>query len=128
MQFFQKNAPKDREQCSLTFPKGGARAPSAPPGNVHSWSCQYANESQANLYKLSPNYRSAYQSAVEDKSKGSGLALYVRHEFNFKNDNKLSTCGDDLEAGVPKPGVILGYIPPIIQNFANFRSKTTSKR
>ena len=32
LQFFQKSAPKGREQCSLTFPKGEARAPSAPPG------------------------------------------------------------------------------------------------
>ena len=56
------------------------------------------NESQANLYKLSPNYRSTYQSAVEDKIKGSGLAMYVRDEFNFKNDDELSTCGGDLEA------------------------------
>ena len=56
------------------------------------------DESQANIYKLSPNYRSAYQSAVEDKNKGSGLALYIRDEFNFRHNNELSTCGDDLEA------------------------------
>ena len=56
------------------------------------------NESQCFLYGLSPNYRAVYQSAVEDKSKGSGLALYVRNEFNFKHNNELSTCSDDLEA------------------------------
>ena len=84
------------------------------------------NENQANLYKLSPNYRSTYQSAVEDKSKGSGLAIYVRDEFNFKNDDELSTCGGDLEAlfititNLSKPisvGVV--YRPPSgnVENF-----------
>lgn len=77
------------------------------------------DESQSNLYKLNQNYRSVYQSAIEDKSKGSGLALYVRDEFNFRHNNEHSTCGDDLEAlfititNVSKPitvGVV--YRPP----------------
>ena len=87
------------------------------------------DESQSNLYKLSPNYRSTYQSAVEDKNKGSGLALYVRDEFNFKHNNELSTCGEDLEAlfititNLSKPisvGVV--YRPPS-GNIGNFLEK-----
>ena len=56
------------------------------------------DESQSSIYKLSPNYRQVYQSAVEDKSKGSGLALYIRNELNFKQNYELSTCSDDFEA------------------------------
>ena len=94
------------------------------------------DESQSSLYKLNPNYRTVYQSAIEDKSKGSGLALYIRDEFNFRQNYELSICSDDFEAlfitisNVTKPisvGVVYrppsGNVDKFLEKFENLLEK-----
>ena len=51
-----------------------------------------------NLYKLSGDYSSEYSSKIEGKSKGSGLALYVKNNYNFSVIEELTSCNDNIES------------------------------
>ena len=50
------------------------------------------------LYNINDNYTSVYSSKIEDKSKGSGLGLYVRNDLNFSEINKFSICNENIES------------------------------
>ena len=49
-----------------------------------------------NLYHI-PGYNSFYQSTVDGKSKGTGVALYVHENFNASIIEELSFCNEDIE-------------------------------
>ena len=51
-----------------------------------------------NLYKLGGDYSSEYSSKIEGKSKGSGLALYVKNNYNFSVIEELTSCNDNIES------------------------------
>ena len=50
------------------------------------------------LYKLSADYSSEYLSKIEDKSKGSGLALYIKNDYNFIAIEEFSSCNPNIES------------------------------
>ena len=43
-------------------------------------------------------YTSVYPSKYEDKSKGSGLGLYVRNDLNFNEMNEFTICNENIES------------------------------
>ena len=49
------------------------------------------------LYNLS-NYTSEFSSKIEEKSKGSGIALYVKNDFNFSVVEEFSFCNTNIES------------------------------
>ena len=55
-------------------------------------------KSNKDLYKINDNYTSVYSSKIEDKSKGSGLGLYVRNDINFSEMNEFTICNEDIES------------------------------
>ena len=55
-------------------------------------------KSNKDLYKINDNYTSVYSSKIEDKSKGSGLGLYVRNDLNFSEMNEFSICNENIES------------------------------
>ena len=71
------------------------------------------------LYCLSEDYDSVYQSKIEGKKKGSGLGLYINRKYNFTLNDSLSLCNQNIEAlfvnitGMEKP-IVIGalYRPP----------------
>ena len=81
-----------------------------------------------NLYQI-PNYHNFYQSTIEGKEKGTGVALYVNKIFNASIVESLSYCNPDIESifveisqsSTPKTltiGVI--YRPPPVGTLPNF--------
>jgi len=50
------------------------------------------------LYCLSEDYDSVYQSKIEGKKKGSGLGLYINKKYNFTLNDSLSLCNQNIEA------------------------------
>ena len=50
-----------------------------------------------NLYHI-PGYNSFYQTIIEGKSKGTGVALYVNEKFNGEVMDELGVCSEDIEA------------------------------
>ncbi len=52
---------------------------------------------QKNLYHI-PNYTSFYQTTIEDKTKGTGVALYVNNSFNAEILEEFSYCTIDFES------------------------------
>ena len=56
------------------------------------------DSSEKDLYCLSEDYVSVYQSKIENKKKGSGLGLYINKKFNFTANDSLSLCNQDIEA------------------------------
>ena len=75
--------------------------------------------SNKDLYSLGDDYSSVYQSKIEGKSKGSGLALYIKNCYNFTINKSLSLCSQDIESlfinimGLDKPTVVgVVYRPP----------------
>ena len=49
------------------------------------------------LYKI-PGYQSEYNGKIDGKSKGSGVALYIRDNLIYTVIDKLSTCTQNLES------------------------------
>ena len=77
------------------------------------------NSSEKDLYCLSEDYTSVYQSKIENKKKGSGLGMYIHNSLNFTLNDSLSLCDQDIEAlfvnitGMDKPTVVgVVYRPP----------------
>ena len=56
------------------------------------------NEINKDSYKISDEYSSEYQSKIEGKSKGSGLALYVRNNYNFTVTQEFNYCNANIES------------------------------
>ena len=50
-----------------------------------------------NLYQI-PNYDGFYQSIMDDKEKGTGVALYVNKNFNAEIIENLGYCNEHLES------------------------------
>ena len=50
-----------------------------------------------NLYQI-PNYNNFYQSTIEGKEKGTGVALYIHKIFNATVIESLSHCNPDIES------------------------------
>ena len=50
-----------------------------------------------NLYQI-PNYNNFYQSTLEGKEKGTGVALYVNKIFNACVIENVSFCNEDIES------------------------------
>ena len=50
-----------------------------------------------NLYQI-PNYNNFYQSTLEGKDKGTGVALYVNKIFNACIVENVSLCNEDIES------------------------------
>jgi hypothetical protein len=48
-----------------------------------------------NLYQI-PNYNSFYQSTIEGKEKGTGVALYVNKIYNACIKENVSYCNPDI--------------------------------
>ena len=76
------------------------------------------DEPLKDLYKI-PNYESFYQSTLQGKAKGTGVALYVKNDLTATVIEKVGFCTSDIESifvqinNTPKPltiGVI--YRPP----------------
>jgi len=74
---------------------------------------------EKDLYCLSGDYASVYQSKIKNKNKGSGVAMYILKNINFTVNDSMSVCDENIEAlfinitGMDKPttvGVI--YRPP----------------
>ena len=74
---------------------------------------------EKDLYCLSDEYASVYQSKIKNKNKGSGVAMYILKNINFTVNDSMSVCDQNIEAlfinitGMDKPttvGVI--YRPP----------------
>ena len=55
------------------------------------------DECNKDLYKLSNEYTPVYSSKIENKVKGSGVALYVKNDFSFNIWNELSSCNKKIE-------------------------------
>ena len=55
------------------------------------------DECNKDLYKLSNEYTPVYSSKIENKVKGSGVALYVKNGFSFNILNELSSCDKNIE-------------------------------
>ena len=53
--------------------------------------------SNKDLFRLN-GYQSVYQSKIEGKSKGSGLAIYARNSFLYTTDDNLNSCSKNLES------------------------------
>ena len=77
------------------------------------------NCSEKDLFCLSEEYTSVYQSKIENKKKGSGLGLYINKKFNFTLNDSLSSCDQDIESlfinitSLEKPTVVgVVYRPP----------------
>lgn len=49
------------------------------------------------LYQISDDYTSVYQSTSTDKQKGSGVGLYIHKKFNFSTLDSLSICNENIE-------------------------------
>ena len=49
------------------------------------------------LYKISDEYTSVYQSKLANKKKGTGVGLYINNKFTFEVLEELSICDSDLE-------------------------------
>ena len=56
------------------------------------------NCSDKNLFSISDEYDSVYQSKMEDKNKGSGVGLYVHKKYKFAVNETLSMCTEDIES------------------------------
>ena len=54
-------------------------------------------ECNKDLYKLSNEYTPVYSSKIENKVKGSGVALYVKNDFSYNILNELSSCNKNIE-------------------------------
>ena len=39
-----------------------------------------------------------YSSKIDNKSKGSGLGVYVRHDLNFDEINEFTICNENIES------------------------------
>ena len=77
------------------------------------------DSSEKDLYCLSEDYVSVYQSKIENKKKGSGLGLYINKKFNFTMNDSLSLCNQNIEAlfvnisGIERTTVVgVLYRPP----------------
>ena len=75
--------------------------------------------SEKDLFCLGDDYTSVYQSKIENKCKGSGLALYIRNGHNFTIHESLNHCTPDIETlfvnitGLERPTVVgVVYRPP----------------
>ena len=56
-------------------------------------------ESDKDQYKLSNEYTPVYSSKINNKSKGSGVALYIRNNFSFTILQEFSNRGMDTMMG-----------------------------
>ena len=54
-------------------------------------------ESDKDQYKLSNEYTPVYSSKINNKSKGSGVALYIRNNFSFTILQEFSNCNTNIE-------------------------------
>ena len=54
------------------------------------------DSSHKNLYQIE-GYDSCYQSKIVDKSKGSGLGLYIKDTYTFDTISESSACSPDIE-------------------------------
>ena len=55
------------------------------------------DETNKNLYNL-PSFQSEYQSKIPGKSKGSGLAIYVKENFLYTRKEEFCQCTPNLES------------------------------
>ena len=55
------------------------------------------NEESKGLYNI-PGYESEYNSKITNKSKGSGLGIYIDNEFQFNRIEKFCRCTENLES------------------------------
>ena len=55
------------------------------------------DESNKDIYKLSDDYTPAYSSKMKHKSKGTGVALYIKNDFSFNTMYEFSNCTKDIE-------------------------------
>ena len=55
------------------------------------------NEESKGLYNI-PGYESEYNSKITNKSKGSGLGIYIDNEFQFNRIEKICRCTENLES------------------------------
>ena len=49
------------------------------------------------LYEITSNYTSVYQSRLRNKKKGSGIGLYIHNKFNFTVISEFTNCTQDIE-------------------------------
>ena len=56
------------------------------------------DETNKGIYKLSDEYTPVYSSKIDNKAKGSGLALYIKNDFTFTILNELSNCNENIES------------------------------
>ena len=54
------------------------------------------DSSHKNMYHIE-GYDSCYQSKIADKSKGSGLGLYIKDAYTFDTISESSVCSPDIE-------------------------------
>ena len=55
------------------------------------------NEESKGLYNI-PGYESEYNSKITNKSKGSGLGIYIDNEFQFNRIKNFCRCTENLES------------------------------
>ena len=55
------------------------------------------NEESKGLYNI-PGYESEYNSKITNKSKGSGLGIYIDNEFQFNRIENFCRCTENLES------------------------------
>ena len=48
------------------------------------------------IYQISDDYTSVYQSNIKDKNKGSGIGLYINNKYNFSTLARFSICNYDI--------------------------------
>ena len=55
------------------------------------------NSEHKELYQISNKYSSIYQSGLENKTKGSGLGLYINRKHNYTVLKNFSVCNEHIE-------------------------------
>ena len=49
------------------------------------------------IYRITDEYTSVYQSSSFNKHKGSGVGMYIHNKYNFTTLHNLSICNDNIE-------------------------------
>ena len=57
-----------------------------------------SDETGKGLYNLGIDYSPEYLSKLENKSKGSGIALYINNAYNYTVIEELKTCNSNIES------------------------------
>ena len=89
------------------------------------------DNSHKDLYKLSGNYSSVYLSKLENKSKGSGLGLYVNNRYNFTVAEDLCYNSEHLQSlfisikNMDEPVTVGVLYRPPNGNISQFNSEMT---